>query len=73
MYRYTGVARLAESSKLFGNRRSWQKVDYYGLLPAADLWGLTAGKFDHSTEFRGRSVTFVHMEVRSVAGVRLLS
>ena len=80
----TGIARMAikqskegepanqRSSKLFGNRRSWQKVDYYGLLPAADLWGLTEGKFDHSTEFRGPSVTFVHMEVRSVAGVRLL-
>ena len=81
----TGIASMAikqskegepanqRSTKLFGNRRSWQKVDYYTVLPAADLWGLTAGKFDHSREFRGRSVTFVHMEVRSFAGVRLLS
>ena len=48
-------------------------MDYYGLLPATDLWGLTAGKFDHSGFCRGRSVTFVYMEVRSRAGVRLLS
>ena len=48
-------------------------MDYYTVLPAADLWGLTAGKFDHSGFCRGRSVTFVHMEVRSRAGVRLLS
>ena len=81
----TGIASMAikqskegepasqRSSKLFGNRRSWQKVDYYTVLPAADLWGLTAGKFDHSVYCRGVSVTFVHMEVRSVAGGRLLS
>ena len=48
-------------------------TDYYIVLPATDLCGLTAGKFDKYTEFRGRGVTFVHMEVRSVAGVRLLS
>ena len=48
-------------------------MDYYIVLPATDLWGLTAGKFDHSCNCRGVSVTFVHMEVRSVAGGRLLS
>jgi hypothetical protein len=37
------------------------------------LWGLTAGKFDHSWNCRGVSVTFVHMKVRSTAGGRLLS
>jgi hypothetical protein len=44
------------------------KQDHFGLLLATDLWGLTAGKLDHSREFRGLGVTFVHMEVRSVAG-----
>ena len=48
-------------------------MDYYTVLPATDLWGLTAGKFDHSGFCRGRSVTFAHMEVRSRAGGRLLS
>ncbi len=43
-------------------------MDYYIVLEATDFWGLTAGKFDHSGNCRGRSVTFVHMEVRSVAG-----
>ena len=32
-----------------------------------DVWGLTAGKFDHSTEFLAVGVTFVHWEVRSRA------
>ena len=48
-------------------------TDYLLVLIATDLCGLTAGKFDHSTEFRGVSVTFVLMAVRSVAGGRLLS
>ena len=58
---------------LAGCGPSGTTMDYYGLLPATDLWGLTAGKFDHSGFCRGRSVTFVYMEVRSRAGVRLLS
>ena len=48
-------------------------MDYYGLLFATDLWGLTAGKVDQSVHCVGKSVTFVHWEVRSTAGGRLLS
>ncbi len=49
----------------------------HGLPLAADLWGLTAGKFDHFITLwicqqQGKGVTFVHWEVRSTAGVRLL-
>ena len=51
-----------------GNKR-----DHYGLLFATDLWGLTAGKVDQSVHCVGKSVTFVHWEVRSTAGGRLLS
>ena len=48
-------------------------MDYFGLLLATDLWGLTAGKVDQSVHCVGKSVTFVHWEVRSTAGGRLLS
>ena len=58
---------------LAGCGPSGTTMDFYGLLFATDLWGLTAGKVDQSVHCVGKSVTFVHWEVRSVAGVRLLS
>ena len=64
---------------VFGFRLAQRQRDHNGLLwtiaipLTADLWGLTAGKFDQSTGLRRKSVTFVHWEVRPTAGGRLLS
>ena len=62
---YSVIVRVGQTNPLnvqipSTSTRLVQKVytaDHNGLIPATDLWGLNAGKLDHSREFRGVGVT----------------